>query len=371
MSSDGPGTYRVGIAGAGIGVRYARSFQTVPGVEVVALCAASRERSEPAARELGIPAVYTSFDAMLAECALDVAVVATPNDLHHSQTLAAIEAGAHVVCDKPLALDSAQARAMLDAATRRGVRHIVPFWLRFVPAVARAHELMAGGSLGLPVFADVHFLNCGWGDPEGPMRWQFERARAGSGALSNIGSHAIDALHWLAGDIRRICATTAIAVPVRHWPDGREARPDADDTAAFAAELANGAPVSFLASHVAYTSRSAFSLAVHCRAGSVAVSLDTTAADPRGRLTVMRRGDEAPHDEPLPAAAYAPANGGLVDGPYNAIARELIGAIGERRAASPDFADGLRVQDTIDAALASVASGGWVEVATGSTGEER
>jgi predicted dehydrogenase len=371
MSSDGPGTYRVGIAGAGIGARYARSFQTVPGVEVVAICAASRERSEPAAGELGIPAVYTSFEAMLAECGLDVVVVATPNDLHHSQTLAAIEAGAHVVCDKPLALDSAQARDLLDAATRRGVRTIIPFWLRFVPALVRARELLAGGSLGPPAFVDVRFLNCGWGDPEGPMRWQFERARAGSGALSNIGSHAIDALHWLGGDVRRICATTAITVGVRHWPDGREARPDADDTAAFVAELANGAPVCFLASHVAYTTRSAFSLAVHCRAGSVTISLDTTAADPRGHLTVMRRGDEAPHDEPLPASAHAPANGGLVDGPYNAIARELIDAIRERRAASPDFADGLRVQDTIDAALASVASGGWAAVPAGGTGKER
>lgn len=369
MSGSERARYRVGIAGAGIGVRYARSFQRLPEVEVVALCAPSGERSQPAARELGIPGVYTSFDAMLAECALDIAVVATPNDLHHAQTLAAIEAGAHIVCDKPLALDSAQARDMLDAATRRGVRHIIPFWLRFVPALARARELLAEGSLGAPVLVDVRFLNCGWGDPEGPMRWQFERARAGSGALSNIGSHAIDALHWLAGDVRRVCATTAIAVPVRHWPDGREAHPDADDTAAFVAELADGAPVSFLASHVAYTSRSAFAMSVHCRSGSVAVSLDTTSADPRGRVAVMRRGDDAPHDETLPAPAHG--NGELVEGPYNSIARELIDAIGEGRAASPDFTDGLRAQTTIDAALASVASGGWAEIAGGSTGKER
>jgi predicted dehydrogenase len=368
MNAGGRARYRVGIAGAGIGVRYARSFQRLPDVEVVALCAASRERSQPAAHELGIAGVYTSFDAMLAECALDIVVVATPNDLHHAQTLAAIETGAHVVCDKPLALDSAQARDMLDAATRRGVRHIVPFWLRFVPAIARAREVLAGGSLGTPVFVDVRFLNCGWGDPEGPMRWQFERARAGSGALSNIGSHAIDALHWLAGDVRRVCATTAIAVPVRRWPDGREAHPDADDTAAFVAELADGAPVCFLASHVAYAARSAFAMSVHCRAGSVAVSLDTTSADPRGRVSVMRRGDGAPHDETLPA----PADGShdLVEGPYNAIARELIDAIREGRAASPDFTDGLRTQATIDAALASVASGGWAEIAGGNTGKE-
>jgi predicted dehydrogenase len=368
MSPGAPRPYRVGIAGAGIGVRYARSFLELPDVRVVGLCAATRERAEPAARELGIPAVYTDFDQMLAECGLDVAVVATPNDLHHPQTLAAIEAGAHVLCDKPLALDTAQARDLLQAAEQRGVRHAIPFWLRFVPALVRARELLAGGSLGPPVFVDVRFLNCGWGDPQGPMRWQFERARAGSGALSNIGSHAIDALHWLGGEVARVCATTAVAVPVRRWPDGREARPDADDTAAFVAELAGGAPVTFLASHVAYTTRSAFSITVHCSGGSVDVSIDTTAGDPRGRLTVMRRGDQAPHDESLPTPARAGL--GLVDGPYDAIAKELIDAIREGRPASPDFADGVRVQATIDAALASIAAGGWAEIAS-DAGKER
>lgn len=352
---------RVGIAGAGIGIRYARSFQTVPGVDVVALCAASRTRAEPAAQELGIEGVYTSFDAMLRECAPDVVVVATPNDLHWEQTLAAIATGAHVLCDKPLALDNAQAGAMLAAAEQRGIRHCIPFWLRFVPALVRAHELLADGSFGSPTSLDVRFLNCGWGDPEGQMRWQFERSRAGSGALSNIGSHAIDALHWLGGDLRRVCATTAVAVPVRRWPDGREAHPDADDTAAFVGELANGAPASFLASHVAYAARSAFLLALQCSGGSVEIHVDTTSLDPRGRLRVMRRGDEAPHDEPLPQAQEGR---GVVDGPYDAIAKELVDAIRDARPASPGFADGVRAQATIDAALASVASGGWAEVET-------
>jgi predicted dehydrogenase len=350
---------RVGIAGAGIGIRYARSFQSIPGVEVVALCAASATRAGPAARELGIAHVYTSFEQMLAEAAPEVVAVATPNDLHAEQTLAAVESGAHVLCDKPLALDSAQARTMLAAAERRGVRHCIPFWLRFVPALVRANELLADGSFGSPTSLDVRFLNCGWGDPEGPMRWQFERSRAGSGALSNIGSHAIDALHWLGGDLTRVCATTSVAVPVRHWPDGREAHPDADDTAAFVGELENGAPASFLASHVAYAARSAFLLALHCSGGSLEVQVDTTSPDPRGRLTVMRRGDEAPHVEPLPPAQEGR---GVVDGPYDAIAQELIDAIRQGRPASPGFVDGLRTQATIDAALVSVASGGWADI---------
>lgn len=363
MSAPARAAYRVGIAGAGIGARYARSFQRVPGVEVAALCAASLERAAPAARELGIARVFTSYEAMLAESALDVVVIATPNDLHHAQALAAIESGAHVLCDKPLALDAGQAQELLDAARRRGSRHAIPFWLRFVPALARARELLADGSFGPPSFADVRFLNCGWGDPLGPMRWQFERARAGSGAFANIGSHAIDALHWLAGDLARISAATAIAVPERRRPDGDSARPDAEDTAVFIGQLVCGAPVSFLASSVAYTTRSSIVIAVHCRSGSVTVQIDSGETDPRGRLTVMRRGEDAPHDEAL--AAPRAAHAGPADAAYDAIAQELIDAIDEGRDASPGFADGVRVQATIDAALASAASGRWTDIVTG------
>jgi predicted dehydrogenase len=353
---------RVGIAGAGIGVNYAESFRGLPDVEVVALCAASEQRAGPAAERLGIDALYTDFDAMLAEGGLDIVAVATPNHLHYEMTLAAIETGAHVLCDKPLALDASQAEEMLQAAERRGVRHIVPFWWRFLPAVTQAHALLSDGSFGEPYFADVRYLNCGWGDPRGPMRWQFERRQAGTGALSNIGSHAIHVLQWLAGDLERVCAHTAISVPERHWPDGTVAHPDVEDTVSFVGELRNGAPVSFLASSVAYQVRSAFSVAVHCSEGSVAVTAESHWPDSTlGRLTVMRRGDGEPQEVPVLPFSTPGLPDGLApqDAAYFAIATELVAAIREGRAAAPGFEDGLRVQEVIDAAAASAASAGW------------
>jgi predicted dehydrogenase len=121
--------------------------------------------------------------------------------------------------------------------------------------------------------------------------------------------------------------------------------------------------VSFLASSVAYTTRSSIVIAVHCRSGSVTVQIDSGETDPRGRLTVMRRGEDAPHDEAL--AAPRAAHAGPADAAYDAIAQELIDAIDEGRDASPGFADGVRVQATIDAALASAASGRWTDIVTG------
>jgi predicted dehydrogenase len=348
-----PPRHRVAIAGAGIGVHYARSFQSLPGVDVVALCASSPRRARPAADELGIDAVYLDFAELLAREQLDIAVIATPNDLHHPMVLAALESGCHVVCDKPLALDTAEAAEMLAAARRRHLRHVVPFWLRFVPAMVQARALLADGALGEIRLVDVRFLNCGWGDPDGPMRWQFEAGRAGSGALSNLGSHAIDALHWLAGDIARVAATTAISVGERRWPDGRAARPDVEDTVAFVGDLVCGAPLTFLASSVAYAGRSTFSIAVHASGGSVSVQIDTDART--GTLAVQRRGEAAPSSS-MPRSAR---EGDLAYVAYDAIAGELVAAIHGERDAVPSFADGLRAQIVIDAALASVAAGGW------------
>jgi predicted dehydrogenase len=362
MSADGRASRRVAIAGAGIGVNYAEAFQRA-GADVVAMCASSRQRAGPAAARLGIAGVYTEFVAMLDSEEPDIVVVATPNDLHHPMTLAALEGGAHVLCDKPLAMDARQALEMLHAADARGCRHIIPFWWRVLPVVTQARELLADGSLGQPYFADVRYLNCGWGDPQGPMRWQFDLARAGAGALGNVGSHALAVLQYLAGDVTEVCAHTAVNVANRAWPDGTPARPDGEDTVAFVGVLDNGAPVTFLASSVAHEVRSSFHITVHLSGGSVTVTAESHWPDQVvGRLAVMRHGEDAPAvvavEEPVPAlCGLAPQ-----DVAYTAIAGELLAAIDEQRAASPGFDDGVRVQQVMDAALVSARERTWVRV---------
>jgi predicted dehydrogenase len=354
---------RVGVVGAGIGTHYAEAFRRA-GADVVALCAASTRNAGPAAERLGIDAVFTDFDRMLAEADLDVVAIATPNDLHHPMALAAARAGAHVLCDKPLAMGADEALEMLRAVQRSGVRHVIPFWWRFLPSVTHAHALLADGSFGEPYFAEVRYMNCGWGDPQGPMRWQFDRSRAGTGATGNVGSHAIHVLQWLAGDLVRICAQTAVNVPVRRWPDGTVAHPDGEDTVAFVGALAGGAPVSFLASSVAHHVRSSFTISLHCAEGSVSVVAESHWPDgPDGRLTVMRRGEEAPRvvrAPPLPGTERLPDGLAPQDVAYTAIAAELLAAIAEGRAADPGFDAGLSVQEVIDAIDESARTGAWV-----------
>ncbi len=362
MTGAGRAPLRVAIVGAGIGVNYAEAFQRA-GADVVALCASSRLRAGPAAARLGIAGVYTEFGAMLASEDPDIVLVATPNDLHHPMTLEALEAGAHVLCDKPLAMDGRQALEMLNAAEARGRRHVIPFWWRVLPVVTRAHELLTDGSLGELSFADVRYLNCGWGDPQGPMRWQFDLARAGAGALGNVGSHALAVLQYLAGDVSEVCAHTAVNVAERVWPDGTPARPDGEDTAAFVGVLANGAPVTFLASSVAYEVRSSFHITVHLSGGSVTVSAESHWPDHVvGRLAVMRRGEEAPAAVAVEGPPAALSGLAPQDVAYTAIAGELLAAIAEDRPASPGFDEGVRVQQVMDAALESARERAWVRV---------
>jgi predicted dehydrogenase len=351
---------RVGVVGVGIGVHYAEAFGRVDEADVVALCASSERTVVPAARGLAIPGVYTDFGEMLAREQLDVVAIATPNDLHHPMTLAALRAGAHVLCDKPLAMDVGQAQEMLDEAEERGRRTVVPFWWRFLPVVARAHKLISDGSFGEPFFAEFRYLNCGWGDPFGPMRWQFDTARAGSGALGNVGSHVIHVMQWLLGDVTEVSAHTVVNVPERRWPDGREARPDGEDTVAFVGTLENGAPVSLLASSAAHEVRSSFGGTLHFSRGSVNFYAESHwPSGSRGALTVMRARDDAPQPVDLDdgAAVLAPQ-----DAAYTLIAGELIAAIREDRPAAPGFAEGLRVQRVIDAVLRSARERRWLPV---------
>jgi predicted dehydrogenase len=350
---------RVGIAGAGIGLRYARSFQAVDGVEVAALCAATTRTAGPAAEELGIPAVHTDYAEMLDSHELDIAVVATPNDLHHAQTLSALERGLHVVCDKPLALDAGQAREMRDAAVAAGRRQLVPFWLRFVPSVRRARELLAGGTLGEPFFCDLRWHNLGFGDPFGPMRWQFSRTRAGSGAIANLGPHVVDLVELLAGPLVEVAAGAALSVRER---DGGV--PDVEDTVAATGRLANGALVSFLASSVAWTHRTQLQASVHCAGGGLELSLSTRwDGTLEERLTLMCRGETSPQPVDLGVADGAKAQ----DQAYVDLVDELVRAIREDRPAVPSFDEGLRAQLVLDALVAAAAERRWVEIPAGVT----
>ena len=306
---------------------------------------------------------------MLSEERLDIVVVATPNDLHDRMTLDALAAGAHVVCEKPLGMNAAEAREMAATADSLGRVHFVPFVWRFVPAFAYATRLLGEGFVGTPYLVTVQYLNRGYGDPHGPMRWQFDKSRAGSGVLANLASHVVHLLDLWFGGVARVHAATSVKVPRRRLPDGALANADADDVLTMQAVLGDSdIPCSMAVTSVAYVGRNQLEISIFGSEGSLVISNDWSSPEaPTGTVRGMRRDEHVPARLVVPVrqpaqafpsrGLYGPFRGAICD-----MAREVIGAVREGRRAAPDFWDGLRVQEVIDAALVSSATGQWVDI---------
>lgn len=171
---------RVGILGVGFGEVHARAFREVPGVTLAAACSRRREKVEAFAAAHGIPRWFTSAEALIASGCVDLVVVATPNQEHHPMTIAALEAGLHVLCEKPLAMDAAQAREMVAAARDRGLVLGLHLNRRMQPAIMAMRAAFDEGRLGA-----VRLVRATWHRQRGiPAREGFlTRARAGGGCL--------------------------------------------------------------------------------------------------------------------------------------------------------------------------------------------
>ena len=348
---------RVGTIGAGIGAAYIAGFQKQPGVEVSALCARTPVRLKLVAERYNIPRTYTDYQAMLDTERLDIVAIATPNYLHHPMTLSALEAGKHVLCEKPLALNVGQAGAMLEAAEQHGRKHFVPFTYRFLPAALYMKEILDAGFVGQVYHAYVRFHIRGWGDPSGPMRWQFQKEQAGSGVLGNVGSHAVYLIQWWLGRIQRVSATLTTAVKERVAEGGHRVTVQLDDSCAITGELEDGVPVVFDISQVAMVERIKLEAGVFGSEGSLIFLHESGAQDAvTGRILAMRKNEKAPALLPIPSRL----TGEFLDmadfstpprSCFRRMTAEFVNAIREDRPAEPNFHDGLQVQKVLDAVL--------------------
>ena len=348
---------RVGTIGAGIGAAYIAGFQKQPGVEVSALCARTPVRVKPVAERYTIPRTYTDYQTMLDTEPLDIVAIATPNYLHHPMTLSALEAGKHVLCEKPLALNVGQAGAMLEAAEQHGRKHFVPFTYRFLPAALYMKEILDAGFVGQVYHAYVRFHIRGWGDPSGPMRWQFQKEQAGSGALGNVGSHAVYLIQWWLGRIQRVSAMLTTAVKERVAEGGRRVTVLLDDSCAITGELEDGVPVLFDISQVAMVERIKLEAGVFGSEGSLIFLHESGVQDAvSGRILAMRKNEAAPALLPIPSRLTEEFldKADFSTPPRSCFSRmtaEFVNAIREDRPAEPNFHDGLQVQKVLDAVL--------------------
>ena len=210
--------------------------------KLVAIAGRDEAAVQEAARRYSYESYYTNWRDMLADPHVQLFDNGGPNNLHAEPCIAAARAGKHVLCEKPLARSRAEAKTMLDAVQQAGVKHMVSFNYRFVPAIRQAYELIRNGALGEIYHFRAVYLQEWIADPAFPMVWRLDKNSAGSGALGDLGAHIIDLGRFLVGEPASVMAQTKTFIKERPLPGGNgTGRVDVDDAFEALVEFDNGA----------------------------------------------------------------------------------------------------------------------------------
>jgi predicted dehydrogenase len=241
----------VGMLGyAFMGKAHSNAFKKIPYImyppvaipDLVAICGRNREATEEAARRYGYQTVYTDWREMVKDKRIQLFDNGTPPDTHAEPCIAAANEGMHILCEKPLARDGDEARRIRDEVARTGVKHMVGFNYRFVPAIRQMRDLIRSGALGRIYHYRAIYLQ-EWVMPHYnmPMIWRLDKCVAGNGVLGCLGSHIIDLGRFLIGEITSVGAVTRTFVTERPTADGKEiVKVDVDDAFASVVEFDNG-----------------------------------------------------------------------------------------------------------------------------------
>jgi predicted dehydrogenase len=333
-----------------------------PDVDVVALCGRNQERLDEMAKKYNIRQTFTDWRRMIARAGLDVVVILTPNVQHHPQAMAAIQAGMHVICEKPLAMNVAQAREMASRADAAGLKTLTFFTHRALAAAVRVKQLIGEGFLGEPRHVSANYFSASHLDPERPLAWRMVRTEAGTGALGDIGSHIIDLVRWWLGNFSRV--TGQWQTCIRERPGGMA---DADDATIFLAQLACGAQAVFQANKLVAGRGNYHRVEMYGSKASLIYEAEPGYdATWEGRLYVGRADSYGIKAMTLPKSLVAGLNSkddqaNRVEA-YRRLTDPFFEAIRSGGTASPDFHDGAAVQAVVDAVAQSATSGKWVDV---------
>jgi predicted dehydrogenase len=395
-----------------------RAFDPPLRPRLAAICGRDAEATRAAADRLGWAAAETDWRALIARDDVRLVDIVAPGSVHAPIAIAALRAGKHVLCEKPLANTLAEAAAMADAADAafsRGVRAMVGFNYRRVPAIALARQLVEQGRIGTLRHVRAVYLQDWLVDPDSPLTWRLQAEQAGSGALGDLGAHIVDLAQFLTGDeIVGVSALSATFIDQRPLP-GSSGNGDAkggatgtgdasgtghaggtghasgagdatgtghttgtgnvtgrvtvDDAVVFSARFGSGALGSFEATRYAAGRKNGLRIELNGSRGSLAFDLerlnelefydgdDTDAGTTAGFRRILVT--EAEH--PYLSGWWPPGHILGWEHTFTHQAKDLLTAIAEGAQPRPSFGDGLAVQRVLDAAQRSAAAGGGWE----------
>ncbi|MCC7016203.1 MAG: Gfo/Idh/MocA family oxidoreductase [Rhodospirillales bacterium] len=335
------------------------------------LCGIGDDLEETAAR-YGWQTHGSRWQDAVSDPEIDVVAIATPGNTHCEIAVAAARAGKHVICEKPLALDAAEAERMCRAADAAGVKHLVNFNYRRVPAVALAKQIIEDGRLGEIYYFRATYWQDWPLDPAFPFLWRMDKAVAGAGSMADKGSHLVDLARFLVGEFAEVAAATRTFVNERPAGNGVRAV-TTDDAAAFVARFENGALGLFGTSRMSAGHRNSLGFEVNGSRGSLIFDLErlnelqvyfgSDSAETQGFRAVM-----ATQPEHRYMKSWWPP-GHVIGWEHTFVHQyyEFLKAIAEDGKPSPDFSDGLRAQRVLDAVAAAADGRRWVKIADDET----
>ncbi|WP_250892879.1 Gfo/Idh/MocA family protein [Curtobacterium aurantiacum] len=380
---------RVAMVGHGfMGAAHSQAWRTAPRFfdlgaepEMAVIVGRDPERTEAARVQYGWQAASTDWRAVVADPDIDVVDIVSPGSSHVEIAIAALQAGKHVLCEKPLANTVAEAEAMTaaaDAARAQGVRAMVGFSYRRVPAIAFARQLVQDGRIGTVRQVRALYLQDWLADEDGPMTWRLDKSLAGSGALGDIGAHAIDLVEHVTGaSLATVSGTLetfvterplmAEGVGLSGTASSERGQVTVDDAAFFTARLgggaADGAIGTFEATRYATGRKNGLTLEISGSEGAIQFDLEAmnelrlyesnAPAGEQGFRRILVTEPEHPY-----MAAWWPT-GHLIgyEHTFSHQVKDFVDAIVAGTDPSPSFADGLHVQRVLDAVERSAAAG--------------
>ena len=347
----------IGIIGVGFGAQvHVPAFRS-EGWDVAAICSRTREKAQKAADEAGIPSVYTDPMELIRRDDLAAVAIITPPGAHHQLSIAALNAGKHVLCEKPFALDAKQGAEMLAAAEKSGKTAMIAHEFRHTPQRAYIRQLVAEDYIGkfqlctLELFLDRYVSR----EPR-PLTWQAYKSEGG-GLLGALGSHYIDGLRFWFGEIASVTGWLAGLRPdMVDTATGKIVKAETDDTFSFMVTFKNGGMATMTSSFAVTPARGA-KIAVMGDRGTLIA--EQPGPNPLENGVVVASRDGAPLEALKTPAQFTPftdpRDHRLMA--FRLLVRDFSKGIEEGSSPAPNFTDGLRCQQVLDAVRESSASG--------------
>lgn len=353
----------IAVVGTGYGQKvHIPGFQAYPSTRIAAVYHRDLTKAQALADSFEIPHACTTVEELVSLPEVQGVSISTPPFLHYEMAQTVLQAGKHLLLEKPTTLSAPEARDLYKLASAKGAIAALDFEFRCVPEWLRLQELLSNGYVGNKRLVKIDWLVPSRADATKPWNW-YARKDQGGGALGAIGSHTFDYIAWLFGPIKRLCARLNTAIPSRPDPETGEPRPvDADDICTLFLELADGTPCQVCLSAVTYQGRGHW-LEVYGDRGTLVLGSDNQKDYVHGfRLWASQAGQPLELVEIPKRLVFSQTYPDGRIAPFIRVVDRWVQAIQQRKNLVPSLREGVYSQLLMDLTHRSNTTGTWVDV---------